>query len=38
MYVVLAEGLGATLVTTDARLGRVKGLRCPIAVLPETGP
>jgi len=37
MYVVLAEGLGATLVTTDARLGRVKGLRCPIEVLPETG-
>ncbi len=37
MYVVLAEGLGATLVTTDARLGRVKGLRCPIEVLAETG-
>lgn len=33
MYVVLAEGLEATLVTTDARLGRVTGLRCPIEVL-----
>ena len=33
MYVVLAEGLGATVVTTDVRLGRVTGLRCPVEVM-----
>ena len=32
MYVVLAEALGATLITTDARLGRVRGLNCRIEV------
>lgn len=33
MYVALAESLGATLVTTDERLGRVKGLGCTVEVL-----
>jgi predicted nucleic acid-binding protein len=32
MYVSLAEVLGATLITTDARLGGVRGLGCPIEV------
>jgi predicted nucleic acid-binding protein len=32
MYVVLAEALEATLLTTDARLGRVRGLNCAIEV------
>ncbi len=36
VYVALAEALGATLLTSDRRLGRVKGLRCPIDVV--TGP
>lgn len=33
VYVALAEALRATLVTTDERLGRVGGLRCPVEVL-----
>ncbi|MGH9108076.1 MAG: type II toxin-antitoxin system VapC family toxin [Acidimicrobiales bacterium] len=33
MYVALAEALGATLVTGDHRLGRVKGLDCPVVVV-----
>jgi predicted nucleic acid-binding protein len=32
MYVALAEALGATLVTIDARLASAKGPRCPIEV------
>jgi predicted nucleic acid-binding protein len=33
MYVVLAEVLGGTVLTLDARLGRVEGLECPIVVV-----
>jgi predicted nucleic acid-binding protein len=33
VYVALAEALGATLVTLDARLARVPGLECPVEVL-----
>ncbi len=33
VYVALAEALGATLVTLDARLARAAGLGCPIEVL-----
>lgn len=33
LYVALAEALEATLVTTDARLARAAGLRCPVEVL-----
>ncbi len=33
MYVALAEALRATLITTDARLGRVESLLCPVEVL-----
>jgi predicted nucleic acid-binding protein len=32
MYVALAEALGATLPTFDARLARVSGLDCVIEV------
>jgi predicted nucleic acid-binding protein len=32
IYVALAEVLGATLLTLDARLGRVAGLGCPVEV------
>lgn len=32
-YVALAERLGATLVTADARLARAPGLRCQITLL-----
>ena len=35
VYVALAEALGATLVTLDARLARVPGLRCPVEVLAD---
>jgi predicted nucleic acid-binding protein len=33
VYVALAEGLDAPLVTMDVRLGRVRGLRCVVEVL-----
>ena len=33
MYVALAESFQATLITGDARLGRVSGLRCPVEVI-----
>lgn len=33
LYVALAEALGATLVTTDARLANSTGLRCRVSVL-----
>ncbi|MEI2638715.1 MAG: type II toxin-antitoxin system VapC family toxin [Microthrixaceae bacterium] len=32
LYVALAEGLGATLLTLDTRLSRAAGIRCPIEV------
>jgi predicted nucleic acid-binding protein len=32
-YVALAEELGCTLVTSDARLSRVRSLRCPVEVI-----
>ncbi len=35
MYVALAEALRATLITTDERLGRVRGLLCHVEVLGE---
>ena len=34
-YVALAEGLGCALVTADARLSRIAGLRCPVTVVPR---
>ncbi|MBI5161486.1 MAG: type II toxin-antitoxin system VapC family toxin [Micrococcales bacterium] len=34
-YVVLAEMLGAELVTSDVRLGRAPGLRCAVDVLTD---
>jgi predicted nucleic acid-binding protein len=37
-YVALAEHLGATLVTADARLARTHGLRCPVEVLGGSPP
>lgn len=33
-YVALAESLGCTLVTADARISRSPGLRCSITVVP----
>jgi predicted nucleic acid-binding protein len=33
LYVALAEALGGTLLTLDARLGRVTGLECRVEVL-----
>lgn len=33
MYVALAEALGATLLTLDERLARVKGLHCTVEVI-----
>lgn len=33
-YVALAELLGTTLLTADARLSRAPGLRCPVTLLP----
>ena len=33
-YTALAEALGCSLVTTDARLAAAPGSRCPITVLP----
>ncbi|MGH9047440.1 MAG: type II toxin-antitoxin system VapC family toxin, partial [Acidimicrobiales bacterium] len=35
VYVALAEGLDATLITMDRRLGRVPGLRCHVRVLAD---
>jgi predicted nucleic acid-binding protein len=35
LYVALAEAMGATLLTTDARLARPPGPRCEIAVVPR---
>ncbi len=32
LYVALAEGLAATLLTLDTRLGRAPGLRCAVVV------
>lgn len=32
-YVALAEGLGCTLLTADARLARASNVRCPVEVL-----
>jgi len=37
MYVALAESLGGTLLTTDARLARAEGPRCRIEVLAGDG-
>ncbi len=34
MYVALAESLDCALVTADARLGRVPGIRCAVTVVP----
>lgn len=34
-YVALAEALGATLITSDARLGRATGPECNIEVVPR---
>jgi predicted nucleic acid-binding protein len=36
-YVALAELLGATLVTTDARMSRAPQLMCAVEVLSQTG-
>jgi predicted nucleic acid-binding protein len=33
MYVALAEVLGGTVLTLDARLGHVEGLGCPVVVV-----
>lgn len=33
LYVALAEAVGATLLTLDRRLGRVRGLACEVEVL-----
>lgn len=37
MYVAVAEAMGATLLTTDARLGAAEGPRCRIDVVPVNG-
>lgn len=34
-YIALAEALGCTVVTADARLSRAPGSRCPITVVPR---
>jgi predicted nucleic acid-binding protein len=34
-YIALAELLGCSLLTADARLGRAPGIRCPITVVPR---
>ena len=36
VYVALAEGLAATLITMDRRLGRARDLRCNVRVLADT--
>ncbi|MFM7675809.1 MAG: type II toxin-antitoxin system VapC family toxin [Synechococcus sp.] len=35
LYVALAEHLGATLLTADARAARAPGLQCPVEVIPS---
>lgn len=34
-YLALAEALGCSLVTADARLSRAPGLHCPVTVVPR---
>ena len=34
-YLALAEALGCALLTADARLSRVPGLRCAVTVVPR---
>jgi predicted nucleic acid-binding protein len=34
-YVALAELLGCSLLTADARLSRAPGIRCPVTVVPR---
>lgn len=34
-YVALAESLTCSLVTADARISRVPGIRCPVTVVPR---
>src|SRR6266571_3923858 len=34
-YVTLAELLGCALMTADGRIGRVRGTRCPVTVVPR---
>lgn len=34
-YIALAESLGCSLVTADARLSRAPGIRCPITLVPR---
>lgn len=34
-YVALAESLGCSLVTADARISRAPGIRCPTTVVPR---
>lgn len=34
LYVALAERLGCSLLTADARIARAPGLRCPVDVVP----
>jgi predicted nucleic acid-binding protein len=34
-YVALAESLGCSLLTADARLAQAPGLRCPVTVVPR---
>ncbi len=34
-YLALAEALGCSLLTADARLGRAPDLRCPVTVVPR---
>ncbi len=33
VYIALAEGLGATLLTGDAALARIPGVRCPVELV-----
>ncbi len=34
-YVALAEVLGCSLLTADARISRAHGIRCPVTVVPQ---
>jgi predicted nucleic acid-binding protein len=34
-YIALAEALGCSLVTADARLSKAAGIQCPITVMPR---